>query len=81
MLFKFGKIDSPLFYFCKVIDENPLHLFYNCTKMKLLRDQLKEFISNRTLSIPSLLPQSAILALTDLSDDYLLINDYLYYKP
>ena len=74
MLFRFAKIDSPLGSFCKMIDETPLYLFYNCTKTKLLWDQLKEFISNETLSIPSLMPQNAILGHIDLSDDYLLIN-------
>ena len=74
MLFSFGKIDSSLCSFCKMIDETPLHLFYNCTKAKLLWDQLKEFISKKTLSIPSLTPQSAILSHIDLLDDYLLIN-------
>ena len=73
MLFKFGKIDSPLCPFCKMIEETPLHLFYNCIKTKLLWDQLKDFISNET-SFPSLTPQSAILGHIDLSDDYLLIN-------
>ena len=29
MLFKFGKIDLPLCPFCKMIEETPLHLFYN----------------------------------------------------
>ena len=60
MLFRFGKIDSPLCSFCKMIDETPLHLFYNCIKTKLLWDQLKEFMSNKT-SFPSLTQQSAIL--------------------
>ena len=32
MLFRFGKIDSPLCSFCKMIEETPLHLFYNCIK-------------------------------------------------
>ena len=73
MLFRFGKIDSPLCSFCKMIDETPLHLFYNCIKTKLLWDQLKEFMSNKT-SFPSLTQQSAILGHIDLSDDYLLIN-------
>ena len=81
MLFRFGKIDSPLCSFCKMIDETPLHLFYNCTKTKLLWDQLKEFISNETLSFPSLMSQSAILGHIDLSDDYLIINHLiLIYK-
>ena len=60
--------------FCKMIEETLLHLFYNCIKTKLLWDQWKEFISNETLSFPSLTPQSAILGHVDLSDDYLLIN-------
>ena len=51
ILFRFRKIDSSFFSFCKMIDETPLHLFYNYTKTKLLWDQLKEFISNKTLSI------------------------------
>ena len=74
MLFRFGKIDSPLCSFCKMIEETPLHLFYNCIKTKLLWDQLKEFISNKTLSFPSLTPPTAILGHIDLSDNYLLIN-------
>ena len=40
MLFKFEKIDSLLCSFCKMIDKTPLHHFYNCTKTKLLWDQL-----------------------------------------
>ena len=63
-----------------MIEETPLHLFYNYIKTKLW-DQLKEFISNETLSFPSLTPQSAILGHIDLSDDYLLINHIiLIYK-
>ena len=46
------------------------HLFYNCTKTKLLWDWLKKFISNTTLSIPYLMPQSAMLGHIDLSYDY-----------
>ena len=82
MLFRFGKIDSPLYSSCKIIDETPLHLFYNCTKTKLLWDQLKEFISTVTLSFPFLPPQSAILGHINLSDDYLLLinNLILIYK-
>ena len=80
MLFRFGKIDSPLCSFCKMMEETLLHLFDNCTKTKL-SDQLKEFIFNETLSFPSLMPQSAILGHIDLSNDYLLINHLiLIYK-
>ena len=38
-----------------MIEETPLHLFYNCIKTKLLWDQLKDFISNETLFFPSTL--------------------------
>ena len=41
MLFRFGKIYSPLCSFCGMIDKTPLHFFYNCVKTKLLWDQLK----------------------------------------
>ena len=81
MLFRFGKIDSLLCPFYKMIDETPPHLFYNCIKTKLLWDQLKDFISNETLSFPSLTPQSAIHGHINFSDDYLLINHIiLIYK-
>ena len=64
-----------------MMEETPLHLFYNCIKTKLLWDQLKDFISNETLSFPSLTPQSAILGHINLSDGYLLINHIiLIYK-
>ena len=67
--------------FCKMIEDTPLHLCYNCIKTKLLWDQWKELISNETLSFPSLTPQSAILGHINLSDDYLLINHLiLIYK-
>ena len=73
MLSSFGKIDSPLCSFCKMKDETPLQLFYNFTKTKLLWNRLKKSISNKTLSIPSLTIQSAILGHIDLSGDYLFI--------
>ena len=64
-----------------MIEETPLHLFYNSIKTKLLWDQLKDFISNETLFFPSLTPKSAILGDINLSDDYLLINHIiLIYK-
>ena len=72
LLFRFEKIDSLLCSSCKMIDETPLHLFYNCTKTKLLWDQL---------SFLPLMSQSAILGHINLSDDYLLINHLiLIYK-
>ena len=54
-LFRFGKIDLPLCCFCKMINETPLHIFFfSFRKTKLLWYQLKELVSNKPLSIPSL---------------------------
>ena len=81
MLSSFGKIDSPLCSFCKMIEETPRHIFYSCIKTKLHWDQLKDFISKETLSFPSLTPKSAMLGHIDLSHDYLLIiHIILIYK-
>ena len=74
IIFRFGKFDSPLCSFCKIREETPLHLFNNCIKTKILWDQLKEFISNKTLSFLSLAQQSVIPGHIDFSDDYLVIN-------
>ena len=68
ILFKFGKIDSPLCSLCKMIEETPLHLIYNWIRTNLLCDQLKDFISNETLFFPSLTSQSAILGHIDLPE-------------
>ena len=62
MIFRFGKIDSPLCSFRKMIEETPLQHFYNCIKTKLLWDQLKDVISNETLFFPSLTPQKQRLS-------------------
>ena len=76
MLFRFGKIDSLLYFPCKMVDVTPLHLFYNCRKAKLLWDQVNEYISNTALFIPSLISQSAMLGYADVSDDYLLTYSF-----
>ena len=76
MLFRFGKIDSLLYFPCKMVDVTLLHLFYNCRKAKLLWDQVNEYISNTALFIPSLISQSAMLGYADVSDDYLLTYSF-----
>ena len=81
MPFRFGKLVHLFCSFCKMIEEISLNLFYNCTKTELLWNQLKYFISNKTLFFPSLTSQSAILGHIDISDYYLLINHLiLIYK-
>ena len=69
MLPKFGKTDSPLCSLCKTVDEIPLHISYNCTRTKSLSDQLKEFNSYTTLSIPSPMSQNDTLGHIDFSND------------
>ena len=47
MLFKFGKVTSPLCSFCKLEDETPLHLFYFCSKTQILWNHLQQlFLHN-----------------------------------
>ena len=82
MLFRFGKIDLLLYSFSKMVNETPLHpLFFGLHKNETSLGPIKRFISNTTLFIPSLTPQSTILDHIDLLDDYLLINHLiLIYK-
>ena len=80
MLFRFGKIDSPLCSFCKTIDKTPLRFFYNCTKETFLGPIKRIYLWRNIIhSFPT--PHSAILGHIDLTDDYLLINHLiLIYK-
>ena len=82
MLFRFEKIDLLLCSFSKMVNETPLHpLFFGLHKNETSLGPIKRFISNTTLFIPSLTPQSTILDHIDLLDDYLLINHLiLIYK-
>ena len=59
MLFRFGKIESPLCSFCNLKGETPYHLFYECSHTNYLRNQLRYFLSN-SLDISPLTTQSAI---------------------
>ena len=34
MLFRFRKVDSPLYLYCNKEEENLLHLFHSCLKTK-----------------------------------------------
>ena len=77
MLFKFGKVTSPLCSFCKLEDETPLHLFYFCSKTQILWNPLQQlFLHN--LTIPERTPQSAIFGFIDIQDKtYKIINHLL----
>ena len=46
MLFKFGKVTSPWYFFCKLHDETIMHLFYDCLIVERIWNQLKSALSN-----------------------------------
>ena len=77
MLFKFGKIGSPLCSFCNLKDKTPYSLFNECSHMNYLWNQLCYFLSN-SLNIPPLTPQSAIFGLINQKEKFLIINHLLF---
>ena len=44
MRFKFGKVTSPRCYFCKLLDETIMILFYYCLTVKRIWNQLKSIL-------------------------------------
>ena len=76
MLYKFGKMESPLRSFCIKEPESQIHLFHSCTKTNFLWMQLQHSFQN-LLVIPSITPQSVIFEFTDHKENYNLINHIL----
>ena len=56
MLFKFGKSGRPLCSFCNLKDENPYHLFSECSHTNFLETTRLFFLPN-SLNIPLLIPK------------------------
>ena len=75
--FSVGKSGSPLCSLCNVKDENPYHLFYECSHTVSLQNQLRYFLSN-SLNIPLLTPQSAIFGFINQKENFLIINHLLF---
>ena len=75
-LFKFGKTESPLCTFCKIKDETPLHLFYECSQTQSLFSELQALYANK-ISLPAITPQSAIFGITEKIENCALINHLL----
>ena len=74
MLFKFGKVTSPRWSFCKLHDETIMYLFYDCLIVKTLWNQLKSILSNH-LIFPTSTPQSAIFRFWNLdTNKHLILN-------
>ena len=76
MLYKFGKMESPLRSFCIKEPESQIHLFHSCTKTNFLWMQLQHSFQN-LLVIPSITPQSVTFGFTDHKENYNLINHIL----
>ena len=76
MLFKFGKISSSLCSFRQTNDGIPVHLFFECTRTKLLFNEIQPFGPNALVSNP-LTTQSFIMGISNLSENSLLPNHLL----
>ena len=63
-LYIFGIKSSPLCSFYNLCDETPLHIFYECDRVKFLWSELVQCFQN-TLILPTLTPQTAILGILD----------------
>ena len=76
-LFQFGIISQSKCSFCELYDEIPLHIFYKCTYVQSLWNQLRLYLSGKVV-LPALNPQSAIFGFTDVSHhNFLLVNHLL----
>ena len=58
-LYIFGKKESPVYYFCNLCDETPLHMFYECSRIKFLWLELVQYFQN-SLLLPTLIPRTVI---------------------
>ena len=77
ILFKLGKVKSPLCSFCKSAEETTIHLFNECLCAQYIWNQTQIFFSDY-ITIPVVTLQSAILGFTDTHiDHFLLINHLL----
>ena len=83
MSFIFGKIGSPLCFFCDLKDEPPYNLFYECSHTNFYETNsvifyltfLTRFLS---LNIPPFTPQSLIFGLIKQKENFLIINHLLF---
>ena len=76
LLFKFGKVQSPLRSFWKSAEETIIHLFSECLCAQYIWNQTQIFFSGY-ITIPDVTPQSAILGFTDNSTEHFLPTDHL----
>ena len=74
LLFKFGKVKSPLCLFCKSAEETIIHLFSESLCVPYIWNQTQIFFSG-CIAIPDVIPQSGILGFIDASiEQFSIIN-------
>ena len=69
-LFKMGVVENPKCSFCKLVNEDINHLFYECIFSKRLWNKIKSHF--RELNLPELTPESAYLGFQNVDD--ILVN-------
>ena len=81
MLFKFGKVTSPQCFLFKLENETTVHLFYDCSIVKRIWNQLKSILSD-ILIFPISTPQSAIFRFWDLgsNEQFIFNHSILIFK-
>ena len=77
MLFKFGKVNSPQCFFCKLHKETIMHLFHDCLIVKRIWNKLRSILSNN-MKFSIITPQSIIFRFWDLdTNEHLVLNHLL----
>ena len=77
MLFKFGKVNSPQCFFCKLHEETIMHLFHDCLIVKRISNKLRSILSNN-MKFSIITPQSIIFRFWDLdTNEHLVLNHLL----
>ena len=79
MLFKFGTVSWSLCSFCNSEEENPFHIFYDCTHTQNFWNQLETCISLNRI-IPCLTPQSAMFGFINTQQENGVIINHMLVK-
>ena len=76
-LVRFGKVKSPLCFFCKSSEETTVHLLHRCSFSGNIWSQIQVFVSNY-FSIPNISPQSAMLGfMVEIQDQHSIIINHI----
>ena len=73
-LYTFGITNTGLCSFCNAVEENPVHIFFDCVHVKRLWERLQMKFQNNFIQ-PSFTLQTAILGLyNEVNDNYNLLS-------